>query len=100
MPYISHTGKKLGSTYRKKRHYLKTNKQSEIKFYNHEIVVQDSKGISKSFKILKILKSPANNGYISRGIIVKGTHVKTKNGAVVITSKPSRGIIYGKPYSL
>lgn len=67
-----------------------------LKIFEKNTILQLSDGKSKSFKMLKIVKSPANRSYMSRGIVVKGSHVKTKMGIVEITSKPQSGTIYSK----
>ena len=75
---------------------MRLGQQKVLKIFEKNTILQLSNGKSKSFKMLKIVKSPANRSYISRGIVVKGTHVKTKAGIVEITSKPHKGTIYSK----
>ena len=52
--------------------------------------VTDSKNKSKKTKIINVLENPAAPNYVKRGIITKGTVVKTDLGNVKITSRPSQ----------
>lgn len=60
------------------------------------VVVTDSKNNAKKTKILDVLENPAGPNYVRRGILTKGTVVKTDLGKVRITSRPSQdGMVSG-----
>ncbi|MBL7169894.1 MAG: 30S ribosomal protein S8e [Candidatus Aenigmarchaeota archaeon] len=51
---------------------------------------------TKKVKILDVLENPASPNYVRRGILTKGTVVKTEFGKVRITSRPSQvGVVSG-----
>ena len=53
------------------------------------VIDQKSKK-SQITEIISILENPANRHYVRRGIITKGTVVKTKIGKVKVTSRPGQ----------
>ncbi|MEM3670850.1 MAG: 30S ribosomal protein S8e [Thermoprotei archaeon] len=58
--------------------------------------VVESGGASKRVKVDSIVRTPANLEYARRGIVTKGTIVRTELGEVRITSKPGRhGVLNG-----
>ena len=68
----------------------------KLKLANAEFVnVSDGKK-TKKVKIMGVLENPASPNYVRRGIITKGTIVKTDIGKVRITSRPSQnGVVSG-----
>jgi len=62
-------------------------KASSVEFVN---VLDPSTNEIKKVKILHILENKANPHFVRRGIITKGTVVKTELGNVRITSRPSQ----------
>ncbi|RLI05407.1 30S ribosomal protein S8e [Candidatus Bathyarchaeota archaeon] len=53
--------------------------------------VSDPKtGKTKTAKILKVVKNPANPEYNRRGIITKGAIIETELGVAKVTSRPSQ----------
>ena len=69
----------------------------KLKLVKAEFVnVTDSKNKTKKTKILDVLENPASPNYVRRGILTKGTVVKTEIGKVRITSRPSQiGVVSG-----
>jgi small subunit ribosomal protein S8e len=60
------------------------------------INVTDEKNKTKKVKIQDVLENPASPNYVRRGILTKGTVVKTELGKVRITSRPSQtGLVNG-----
>lgn len=60
------------------------------------INVTDSKNKTRKIKILDVLENLASPNYVRRGIITKGTVVKTDIGRVRVTSRPSQdGVVNG-----
>ena len=71
---------------------VKKVKLSKTEFVN----VTDSKNKTKKVKILDVLENPASPNYVRRGILTKGTVVKTELGKIRITSRPSQdGMVNG-----
>jgi small subunit ribosomal protein S8e len=62
-------------------------KASSVEFVN---VLDPATNEIKRVKILHILENKANPHFVRRGIITKGTVVKTEIGNVRITSRPSQ----------
>ncbi len=73
---------------------VKKVKVARIDFVN--IADTQSKKFKSKVKILDVLENPASPHYVRRGIITKGTIVKTELGRVKITSRPSQdGVVNG-----
>lgn len=70
---------------------------TKIKLVSGEFInVVDLKGKTKKTKILDVLENLASPNYVRRGIITKGTIVKTELGKVKVTSRPSQdGVLNG-----
>ncbi|MGP3667054.1 MAG: 30S ribosomal protein S8e [Candidatus Bathyarchaeota archaeon] len=47
-------------------------------------------GKTKTVKILRVVKNPANPDYDRRGVITRGTIIETEEGKAVVTSRPSQ----------
>ncbi|MCX8176037.1 MAG: 30S ribosomal protein S8e [Candidatus Bathyarchaeota archaeon] len=47
-------------------------------------------GKTKTVKILRVVKNPANPDYDRRGVITKGTIIETEEGKAAVTSRPSQ----------
>jgi len=59
--------------------------------------VSDSEGKAFKAEIEDVLENPANPDFVRRGIITKGSVVKTSKGRVRITSRPGQdGTLNGK----
>ncbi len=59
--------------------------------------VSDSEGKALKAEIEDVLENPANPDFVRRGIITKGSVVKTSKGRVRITSRPGQdGTLNGK----
>jgi len=69
----------------------------KVKLAKTEFVnVTDDKNKTKKVKILDVIENPASPNYVRRGILTKGTIVKTDLGKVEITSRPSQvGVVSG-----
>ena len=85
---------RLGDTIRKtSKSHGKTRKIRLLseKYVN---ITNPSKGKTEKVEILRVVKNPANVDYDRRKIITKGTHIETKQGEAVITSRPGQnGVI-------
>lgn len=58
--------------------------------------VADGKGKTSRLKILGVERTPANVEYARRGIVTRGTIVKTEAGLVKVTSRPGQtGVVNG-----
>jgi len=47
-------------------------------------------GKTKTVKILRVVKNPANPDYDRRGVITKGAIIETEEGQAIVTSRPSQ----------
>jgi len=66
-------------------------KAFSVEFAN---VLNPASNMIKKVKILDIVSNPANPHFVRRGIITKGTVVKTEIGNAKVTSRPSQhGIV-------
>ncbi len=72
--------------------------KKKISLKKAEIVnVSDSEGKAFKAEIEDVLENPANPDFVRRGIITKGSIVKTSKGRVRITSRPGQdGTLNGK----
>jgi small subunit ribosomal protein S8e len=68
----------------------------KVKLVSETFVNVSMKGKTKKTKILEVVKNPSNVHFAKRGIITKGTIVKTELGLVKITSRPGQnGVLNG-----
>ena len=65
---------------------------SKIKLVKAEYVnvSNPETGATERFKILDVVRNPANADYNRRGVITKGTIVRTENGLAKIVSRPGQ----------
>ncbi len=81
---------KLGKEKRiieRKRGGIKKIKLSHVEFAN---VIDSKSNKTKKVKILDIIKNDAHPHYVRRGIITKGTIIKTELGNAKVLSRPSQ----------
>lgn len=68
----------------------------KVKLISENFVNVSVKGKTRRAKILEVVKSPSNVHFAKRGIITKGSIVRTELGLVKITSRPGQdGVLNG-----
>ncbi len=73
---------------------LRKIKLARVEFVN--IADTLNKKFKSKVKIINVLENPGSPNYVRRGIITKGTIVKTELGRIKITSRPSQdGVVNG-----
>jgi small subunit ribosomal protein S8e len=66
----------------------------KLKYALYANVFNKNNGTAKKAKILSVLETPANREYARRGIIVKGSKIRTELGIALVTSRPGQdGVI-------
>jgi small subunit ribosomal protein S8e len=58
-----------------------------VEFAN--IIDKEASKVNK-FKILKVVKNPANRDYERRGVVSKGAVIETEGGTAVVVSRPGQ----------
>lgn len=86
LPLLTKLGKEKKSIKRKRGGITKI-KVSHTEFVN---VIDPKTNKTKKVKILDLIKNDADLHYVRRGIITKGTVVKTELGNAKIVSRPSQ----------
>lgn len=70
------------------------NIKMKVRYAAYANVFNPSTGKSSKVKVTGVLETPANREYARRGIIVKGTKIKTEAGVAIVTSRPGQdGVI-------
>ena len=85
---------RLGDAVRKT--YRSHSQAKKIKLLKEKYanITNPSKGKTEKYEILRVVRNPADVDYDRRKIITKGTHIETKQGEAVITSRPGQdGVI-------
>ncbi|QKR00029.1 30S ribosomal protein S8e [Metallosphaera tengchongensis] len=75
---------------REKARGLGGNIKIRLTYAGYANVLNPDDGTAKKVKILEVLESPANREYARRGILVKGSVIRTELGKAVITSRPGQ----------
>lgn len=79
---------------REKVRVLGGDKKVKLTYAGYANVLNPSDGTAKKVKILQVISTPANREYARRGIIVKGSRIRTEAGEAVVTSRPGQdGVI-------
>ncbi|EWG07408.1 MAG: 30S ribosomal protein S8e [Candidatus Aramenus sulfurataquae] len=66
------------------------NLKVKLKYTTYANVVDPNTKTAKKVKVLAVLETPANKEYARRGIIVKGSKIRTELGVAVVTSRPGQ----------
>ncbi|AWR99325.1 30S ribosomal protein S8e [Metallosphaera hakonensis] len=70
------------------------NRKVRLTYASYANIININDGTAKKVKILEVLESPANREYARRGIIVKGSIIRTEMGRALVTSRPGQdGVI-------
>ncbi|ABP94349.1 MULTISPECIES: 30S ribosomal protein S8e [Metallosphaera] len=79
---------------REKARVLGGNAKVRLTYAAYANVINLSDGTAKKVKILEVIESSANREYARRGIIVKGSIIRTEIGKALVTSRPGQhGVI-------
>ncbi len=75
---------------REKVRVMGGNKKVRLTYAGFANVLNTSDGSAKKVKILEVISTPANREYARRGIIVKGSRIRTEAGEAIVTSRPGQ----------
>lgn len=79
---------------RVKERVMGGNYKIRLKYAAFANVYDPETKLSKKVRILEVIETPANREYARRGIIVKGSKIKTEVGVAIVTSRPGQdGVI-------
>ncbi|AEB96003.1 MAG: 30S ribosomal protein S8e [Metallosphaera sp.] len=79
---------------REKTRGLGGNFKVRLTYVSYANVLNPGDGSIKKVKIQEVLESRANREYARRGIIVKGSIIRTEMGRAIVTSRPGQhGVI-------
>ncbi|AWR95929.1 30S ribosomal protein S8e [Acidianus brierleyi] len=82
------------SDIREKERTLGGDYKLKLKYALYANVFDKRNNVAKKAKILSVLETPANREYARRGIIVKGSKIRTELGIAIVTSRPGQdGVI-------
>ena len=80
----------MGTTKRKQVTGRSGIKKTKIVFTSMVNVSDPSTGRTEHLEILDVVRNPANADYNRRGVITKGTIVRTEKGLALIVSRPGQ----------